>query len=116
MENAIIEQIKKENPDKKIFKGRISFLDADKNPVEMEFIYRKPTVTDMEMFTRETQKSSSFSAQQNLLVRLVLWPGKDGIQEFGEKLRDYPIAVANFVDEVITPFFGSAIKSESCPL
>lgn len=115
MENAIIEDVKKKNPDKKLYKGTLSFLDADKKQVELEFIYRKPSVVDMEMFTKASQKSS-FSAQQNLLVSLIVWPDKDGIQDFVDKIKDYPIVVANFVDEVITPFFGSAITSGSCPL
>lgn len=107
-----IEQVKEKNPGKKLFCGEIEFLDEDKNPVDVEFIYRKPMVVDMEIFNKSFQKTP-FEAQQNLLQSLIVHPEPQAV--IG-KVAGYPPAVANFVEEAIMPFFGSSIKSRSCQI
>lgn len=104
-----IEKVKAEHPGLKLFGGAISFIDDEHKPVDVEFIYRKPMVVDMEIFNKGVQKAP-FEAQSNLLQSLIVHPDPKVVMD---KVAGYPPVVANFVDEAIMPFFGSAIKSRS---
>ena len=76
---------------------------------ELEFIYRRPSVADMEAFNKAVIKSS-ITAQSNLLASLIVHPAPADIVN---ELAPYPPVVAEFINENVTPFFGTAIVSRS---
>ena len=105
----VIAKVKESNPGKDLFVGKINFNDQSKNAHEVEFIYRKPTVADMEFFNSQAGKNA-MAAQNNLVSNLIVYPDK---KEIIDKLKDYPAVVADFVEGQISPFFGTQIVSES---
>lgn len=105
----IIEKVKAENAGAQLYSGGVSFTDAEGERRDLEFIYRRPTVADMEAFNKMASKSA-FTAQANLLNGLIIYPEAG---EITAALAEYPPVVANFVDEYIVPFFGTAIASRS---
>lgn len=109
MTKEIIEKVKKENEGLELFLGEISFKDENGKTKALEFVYKKPVVADMEAFNKAAAKSG-FTAQSNLLNSLIVYPEPG---EITGALREYPPVVAEFVEENIVPFFGSAITSKS---
>ncbi|MGD1819373.1 MAG: hypothetical protein ACPKOI_05780 [Pleomorphochaeta sp.] len=105
----VIAKVKEANPNKDLFIGKINFNDQSKKAHEVEFIYRKPTVADMEFFNSQASKNA-MAAQNNLINNLIVYPDK---KEVIEKIKDYPAVVAEFVESQISPFFGAQIVSES---
>ncbi len=106
LEQKIIDEVKAKNEGVKLFGTTFEFVDADNKEVALDVIYRKPNVTDMEMYTKTVTKSS-VDAQLNLLITLAVYPEGAVIRK---TLGDYTPVVAEFINEKITPFFGSRIK------
>ena len=86
-----------------LFEGAISFTDDENRMHEVEFIYRKPTTTDMESYTKACRRNPLL-ANQNLLQSLIVYPEPGTVID---QIREYPSAVGRFVDEGISPFFGA---------
>ncbi len=105
-----IASVKEKNPSLELYKGAISFNDAKKQKQKLEFIYRKPSVADMEVYNKAASKNG-ITAQSNLLHSLIVFP--EEAREITDKLMDYPPVVASFVNEAILPFFGTEIEAES---
>jgi len=106
--NEIKEKVKKENPGKKIFYGKISYQLYTGVYKEEEFLFREPLLVDAEMMQSVAAKNP-LEAQNNLLHSLILFPVAGDI--IG-RLRPYPNAVTRFVDERINPFYGGNPKTE----
>lgn len=104
-----IEKVKNDNPGKTLFKAKVRYLNDRKQEVTLDFIYAKPSVLDMEAHNK-AQAKSSFTAQLNLLRSLIVYPSADDIVK---ALTDYPIVVANFVNEELVPFFGTVVETTS---
>lgn len=104
-----IDQVKKQHEGKQLFIGTIAFVDKAGEQHKVEFIYRKPTVTDMEIFQKSSAKNGLI-AQSNLLNSLIVHPAAS---EVTEKLSEYPAPVASFVEEQISPFFGASVVTSS---
>ena len=104
-----IEAIKEKNPGAVLYEGEIGFKDEEGKDHAVCFIWRKPTVGDMEAFNKASAKNS-FVAQSNLLLGLVVHPDTAKI---AAELVDYPVVVADFVENQIAPFFGQAVVSKS---
>lgn len=104
-----IRKVKEENKGIELLMGEISFTDADGARKELQFIYRRPSVGDMEAFNKQASKSA-FTAQSNLLHSLIVYPEPG---EITKALADYPPVVASFIDENVVPFFGTAITNRS---
>lgn len=104
-----IEKIKAQYPDMELRRGVVSFNDDKGERHELEFIYRRPSVADMEVFNKTVLKSS-MTAQSNLLASLIVYPAP---AEVVEELAPYPPVIADFINECVTPFFGTAIVSRS---
>lgn len=109
MTKETIEKIKAQNPDAELYLGEINFCDHEGKKHELEFIYRRPSVADMEAYTKAVPKSS-ITAQSNLLASLIVHPAA---AEIINELAAYPPVVADFVNENVSPFFGTAIASRS---
>ena len=73
----------------------------------MTFIFRKPTVADGEMHAKTMQKSVPV-ANLNLIQSVIVHP--DPAPIIGE-IEDYPLASSQFVQEVLSPFFGDKITA-----
>ena len=104
-----IEKVKAQHPDSELYRGEVSFNDDKGERHELEFIYRRPSVADMEAFNKAVIKSS-ITAQSNLLASLIVHPAPADIVN---ELAPYPPVVAEFINENVTPFFGTAIVSRS---
>ncbi len=102
IEEADIEQLKKQYG--KIYQGSISFSDESATVHELQFVYRRPRVSDIERFQASIQKAP-LSAQLGLLASIIVKPDSKDIVT---QLEDYPLPVGSFIDTVITPFFGSS--------
>lgn len=109
MTKETIEKVKAQNPGVELYRGEISFCDHEGKKHDLEFIYRRPSVADMEAYTKAVPKSS-ITAQSNLLAGLIVHPAA---AEIINELAAYPPVVADFVNENISPFFGTAIASRS---
>lgn len=105
----IIAKVKGENPGVELLRGDISFTDDKGEKRELEFIFRRPSVADMEAFNKAVLKSS-ITAQSNLLASLIVYPAP---AEIVNELAEYPPVVADFINENVTPFFGTSIVSRS---
>ena len=112
IDQKTIEDIKAQNPGVQFHKGNISFSDVKGEPHNVEFVFRRPSVADMEAYNKQATKSP-LASQQNLLVGLVVHPDP---AEIARQLCDYPAAVADFVETQLAPFFGMAVASTSSPL
>jgi hypothetical protein len=103
-----IEQLKERYPEG-IYEGAISFSDSEDAMHSVEFIYRKPTNADVESHTKAGQKNP-IVANLNLIQSLIVHPEPGPIIDV---IREYPLAYGRFVDEAITPFFGSNVTIKS---
>lgn len=104
-----IAKVKEQHPDMELYRGGVSFNDDNGERRELEFIYRRPSVADMEAFNKAVLKSS-VTAQSNLLASLIVYPAPADIVN---GLAAYPPVVADFINERVAPFFGTAIVSRS---
>jgi hypothetical protein len=102
IEQEKIEELKEKYP-KGIYEGSIVFTDEKGERHEIEFIYRQPVVADMEAF-QKTAGKNMFAAQANLIQAVVVYPESHTVVD---QLQGYPIAVGQFVDQAIGPFFGA---------
>jgi hypothetical protein len=107
IEKEIIDKIKKEKGE--IYYGELGFDTKEGKSHSLEFLFRRPLVADMETFQKTSQKSGSV-AQENLLRSLIVYPDATTIID---EVRDYPSAIAEFVDGEISPFFGSNVRRGS---
>ena len=107
MDENKIEELKKKYPSG-IYEGEISFSDDEDNFHKVEFIYRKPTAADGESYAKGVQKSVPV-ANLNFIQSLIVHPEPGPVIE---QLRNYPAAYAQFVSEVLSPFFGSNITAK----
>jgi hypothetical protein len=108
IEQAKIDELKKAHSEG-VFEGGISFNDNDDALQEVEFVYRKPTLADMEAYSKAAQRNPII-ANLNLVQSLIVFPDPAPIIA---QIREYPAAYSKFVDEVVSPFFGSnaAVRS-----
>ncbi len=104
-----IQKVKEQHKNKQLFVGNIAFVDKEGEQHKVEFIYRKPTVTDMEVFNKASAKNGLI-AQSNLLNTLIVHPAS---AEITEQLAEYPVPVASFVEEQLSPFFGASVVTSS---
>jgi hypothetical protein len=88
-----------------IYEGGISFTDDDDTLHEVEFIYRKPTTTDIEAHAKGSQRNP-ITANLNLIQSLIVYPEPGPVIE---QMRKYPAVYGRFVDEAISPFFGANV-------
>lgn len=109
-DNETIKKVKESNPGQKLYAASMSFVDEEGKTVKVEFIHRKPTVIDMEAYQKTLLKSSSIDAQRNILASIIVHPASADVIE---RVKEYPTVIATFVDERLTPFFGSKIESTS---
>jgi hypothetical protein len=107
IEKEIIDKLKKEKGE--LYFGELGFDDKSGASHSVEFLFRKPLVADIEAYQKMSQKSGSV-AQENLLRGLIVYPDANAIMA---EIKDYPCAIADFVDGEITPFFGSNIRRGS---
>ena len=92
-----------------IFEGAIDFTTTENTTEQVEFIYRKPVIADMESYSKAAQKNP-ITANLNLIQSLIVHPEPAPIIT---QLRDYPAAYSRFVDDVISPFFGANVAVRS---
>jgi hypothetical protein len=98
-----LEQLKQQHPGG-VFEGSISFSD-DGVFHEVEFLYRKPTIADVEAYSKAAQRNPVI-ANLNLLQSLIIHPEPGPVIA---QIREYPSAYGRFVDEAVMPFFGDNV-------
>ena len=108
MEKAKIEELKKNYPEG-IYKGEVNFTDEEAKPHKVEFVYRKPTMADVESHTKAAQKNP-IVASLNLIQSLIVFPEAGSVM--GE-FHKYPAAAGRFVDEAVSPFFGANVVTQT---
>ncbi len=106
-EKEIIEKAKKEHSE--VYYGEIGFDDKEGKSHQVFFLFRSPTVADIEAYQRAVPKSP-FVAQENLLRSVIVHPQAD---EVLTPLHDYPTPIGQFVDAELSPFFGANTRTES---
>jgi hypothetical protein len=99
-----LEQIKKNNPGD-LYEGAITFNDENNKLHTVEFIWRKPTAADIEAHSRTAQRNP-IVANFNLVQSLIVHPDRGGIIA---QIQEYPAAAGHFVDEAVSPFYGSNV-------
>jgi hypothetical protein len=109
IDNAKLDELKAKRASG-IYEGVISFTDDENTPHEVEFIYRKPTVADMECYTKAVQRNP-LVANLNLLQSLIVYPEATGAVI--EQIRMYSSAVGRFIDDAVSPFFGTNVTVKS---
>lgn len=108
IEKDQLDQLKKDHPSG-LYEGAVSFVDEEGKSHQVEFLYRKPSMADLEAHTRTVQRNPMV-ANLNILQSLIVHPEPGPVIE---RIQDYPGAYARFMDEVIGPFFGSAVEVTS---
>lgn len=108
LEKAKIEELKTKYP-QGIYEGQISFTTNEDTVETVEFIYRKPALSDMESYSKAAQRNA-ITANLNLIQSLIVHPEPAPIIT---QLRDYPAAYSRFVDDVVSPFFGANVAVKS---
>lgn len=96
-----IEALKKKYPNG-IYEGEIGFIDDNEEQQTVNFIFRKPITADLEAHQQSAQRNPMV-ANLNIIQSLIVDPEPAAIID---RIRKYPIAYGNFVEEVISPFFG----------
>lgn len=102
-----IEALKKKYPGG-IYEGEISFVDENEEQQTVTFIFKKPVTVDLEVHQQSAQRNPMV-ANWNLIQSLIVDPEPTTIMD---KVKNYPIAYGNFVEEVISPFFGGKPKAK----
>jgi hypothetical protein len=82
IDKATLEELKQARPSG-IFEGVISFNDDEDRFHEVEFIYRKPTMADVEA---QSSQRSPIAASLNLIQALIVYPEPGPVIE---ALREY---------------------------
>lgn len=108
-DNDVLKSVKEKNPNSTLYVGEISFKDQENKQYELEFIWRAPTVADMEAYNKAAAKNA-FTAQNNLLVSLVVHPDPKSVADVIQK---FPAVTADFVEKQVSPFFGTEVVSTS---
>jgi hypothetical protein len=104
IEQAQIDELKKKYG--QIYEGAISFTDDNEKPHSVEFVWRKPTIADVEAHTKASQRNP-ITANLNLIQSLIVHPDPGPVIE---AVREYPAAYGKFVDEAVSPFFGANVS------
>lgn len=99
-----LEQLRQRYPTG-IFEGTINFTDDEEVAHEIAFVYRKPTTTDVELYSKTAQKNA-LVANLNLIQTLMVYPEPGPVIA---QIREYPAAYGRFVDEAVMPFFGANV-------
>lgn len=107
LSGAEIDEIKAKNTGQKLYKGCLSWEDETQEVHTLEFIYRRPTVTDMEMMQKQAI-NDAVVASKNLFNSLVV-SDKTSLQI----LDSYPKVMDSFLVEEVLPFFGSKVQTKS---
>jgi len=108
IEKERLEALKKDYPTG-VYEGSISFSDEADSVHEVEFLYRKPTIADIEAHSKSAQRNP-IVANLNIIASLIVYPEAGPIID---QIRDYPAAYGRFVDEAISPFFGANVTVKS---
>jgi hypothetical protein len=106
-DRAKIDQLKAKYPEG-IYRTDLSFNDEDGVLHKESFIFRKPSQGDAESYQKAVTNGSLFIANLNLLQSVII--GEDPLPLIN-RLRDYPLAVGKFVNEVFSPFWGSDLTA-----
>ena len=108
MNEEKIEELKKKNPEG-IYEGEINFSDEEDKPHHVEFIWRKPTMADVESHAKASNKNP-IVANLNLIQSLIVHPEAGPIMA---ELQAYPAAAGRFVEEAVSPFFGANVLTKT---
>jgi hypothetical protein len=108
IDKAKLDELKAIHPSG-LYEEAISFTDEENTLHEVEFIYRKPTVEDMESYTKSCQKNPVL-ANLNLMQALIVHPEAGTVID---QLREYSLAVRRFIDEAISPFSGPPLRGKA---
>ena len=108
MNKEKLEELKKKHP-AGIYEGVINFNDAEDQFHTVEFIYRVPSMADLEFHAKTSQKNP-IVANLNLIQSLIVHPEPGPVIA---QIREYPAAYGRFVDEAISPFFGANVTIKS---
>jgi len=108
MNKEKIEELKKAYPNG-IYEGEISFTDSENSLHTVEFVYRMPTMADLEFHAKTSQKNP-IVANLNLLQSLIIDPEPGTVIT---AIKEFPAAYGRFVDEAISPFFGGNVAVKS---
>jgi hypothetical protein len=87
-----------------VYEGSITYKDRNDELQKVEFIFREPTNADAEITIQGAAKNP-LATNQNLLASLIVHPEP---MEVVQKVRDYPLAIGNFVEKVVVPFSAAA--------
>lgn len=107
-DKEVSEKVKKERGE--VYFGEIGFDDKEGKSHQVEFLFRRPLVADIEAYQKSVQKSP-FVAQENLLRSLIVYPAQ--ADEVLGPLHDYPTPIGQFVDAELSPFFGANARTGS---
>lgn len=103
IEKSTIDELKQKHG--RIYKSHAEWIDENGKSNEIDFIYRRPTVADVERFNREAAKSP-IPAQQNFFVDLVVYPESSTlVKQIGDNITVY----SEFVNNT-NRFFGQQAK------
>jgi hypothetical protein len=108
IEKERLEQLKKAHPGG-LFEGSIEFNDEDEKLHTVEFIYRRPTMADIESHAKAAQRNP-IVANLNIITSLIVYPESGPVIS---EIREYPAACGRFVDEAVSPFFGANVSIRS---
>jgi len=108
IDKARLDELKARWPEG-IFEGGIAFTDSEEVPHAVEFLYRRPTMADVESHAK-TGAKNPIAANLNLIQSLIVHP--EAAPVIGE-IRDFPMAFGRFVEEAVVPFFGANVAVRS---
>lgn len=91
----------------RVWLGRIGFRSRSGADVEVVFLYREPRHGEADLLLSAKKPAQG---TRNLLAACIVAPERAQVID---RLRDYPIAVARFVDDELLPFFGYGAETES---
>ncbi|MDR0710366.1 MAG: hypothetical protein LBF77_09900 [Spirochaetaceae bacterium] len=99
-----LEQVKKDHPGD-LYEGDITFNDENNKLHTIGFIWRKPTLADIEAHSRTAQRNP-IVANINLIQSLIVYPDSGGVIA---QIQEHPASAGHFVDEAISPFYGANV-------
>ena len=100
-------EIRERHPGMRLHQSIITLPKGGGAPV---LIWREPTHGDYELFMQGTGRSDAWQAYRTLLVTVCVWPTP---AEIVATVGQWPTAVAKFVDEQVSPFFGLGATIET---
>ena len=95
-----------------VYQQSLDFQDGDGNPLSVEFVYRKPRVSDIEAYQKAAPKSGMV-ANQNLMQTVIVHPEPASVMA---QVVDFPNAIGRFVEDSLVPFFGANVVARSTRL